>query len=212
MDRNDHIQQSNQHDQFESGEPEKFSVRLNPAFDLDVGRNLSQAFAVAWFTYWGAIAGALCAFLWANDILIDYVPLYGAVVGGIAGLILGTFVSGFVLMLVPHRPVTVTRKEIVAKRKREYGFTRLGFYVSLVAFIVPAGILNVLMKPQMNLTDIMLVSCGITLIGICCNIFFSSLKLRYSSCSICKAQVELSIFEFHRCDLKSEDSNISPSA
>ncbi len=91
-------------------------------------RNLVQALAVLVFIAVGAVIGSL---------LVDDRPDLAALVGAVIGMVLGTFGSGFILMLLPPPRINLTQLQI----QRKYAACRRRLWISrVVATLMLIGV------------------------------------------------------------------------
>ena len=101
--------------------PEEEGVQLHPR------RNLFQLASLLVFAAIGATIG------W---FLTDNRPDLAALVGGVLGMIVGTFLSGFVLMLMPAPTITITPQAFGRKRlalKRRLKIATIAFAVCVLS-------------------------------------------------------------------------------
>jgi hypothetical protein len=87
----------------------KYVLSAKEGNQFQLGRNLFQAGAVLLFAAVGAIVGYFAT----NDR-----PDMAALFGGVLGMTVGTFLSGFVLMLRPPPPAMLTLAEIQQEYRR----------------------------------------------------------------------------------------------
>lgn len=106
-----------------SPEDTKFVVSEQEGLQLHRGRNLFQLAALLILAAIGAIVG------W---FLSEDRPDLAALVGGVLGMIVGTFLSGFLLMFLPPAATTMT----LAKFQRKYRGTKRRLIISSIAFAV----------------------------------------------------------------------------
>jgi hypothetical protein len=98
------------------------SIDSDPeGLQLHAGRNFFQLFSLLFF----AVAGAVMGWFATDDR-----PDIAALIGGILGMIVGTFLSGFILMRVPAPGATTT----VSEFRRLHQKLRRRLIVALVAF------------------------------------------------------------------------------
>ena len=93
----------------EESDEATFVVCESDGLQLHLDRNLFQLVAVLLFMAIGAAVGAFLA--------KDF-PGMGALAGAVVGMIAGTFLSGFILMVLPPPAVTVTLHQIRCRRRQ----------------------------------------------------------------------------------------------
>jgi len=93
----------------ETSSDETFVVSDREGLQRDSKRSLAQLAAIIVFSAAGAVIGS---FMTNNR------PDLAALAGGILGMIVGTFVSGFVLMLLPTPIKTMTLRQIRSKYRQ----------------------------------------------------------------------------------------------
>jgi hypothetical protein len=104
----------------------RYAVSGAEGLQLHANRNLFQLTALIVVASIGAVIG------WS---MTDDRPDLAALVGGILGMIVGTFLSGFVLMLIPPPAVSVTLTDFARKyraMKRRWVVSSVGYAAGLL--------------------------------------------------------------------------------